>query len=80
MACKAYVTFLFSYATEGVVPFDLQASSEDVGVAPWQLVLELAVPQGVADDAEEGTLGLCVRVYREVEEGILGIVVVVVVV
>jgi hypothetical protein len=76
MACKACITFLFGDAAEVVVPFDLQASSGDVEVAPWQPVLELAVPQGVAAGAGEGPLGfgcLDLRMVRDVGEGIPGI-------
>jgi len=34
IACKAYVTLLFSEVIESVVPVDLQASSGDAGVMP----------------------------------------------
>ena len=75
MAYKARVSFSFGDAIERAIPFDLQASSGDAGAAPWKLVLELAVPQGVvAEGGIPGFGGSGVRVYRGVGEGILGIV------
>ena len=76
IAYEARVIFSSRNAMERVVPFDLRASSGDVGVMPWQPGLELAVPQEVVDDAEgiPGFGDLDLRVDRDVEEGILGIV------
>lgn len=76
IAYEAHITFLSRNAIKIVVPFDLQASSGDVGVVPWQPGPELVVLQEVADDAEgiPGPGDLDARVERDVEEGILGIV------
>ena len=75
MAYKLCVTSLVNDKIERIVPFDLQASSADAGVTSWWLVLELAGPQGVGDEAEEGIPGfdgLDARMDRGFEGGILG--------
>lgn len=62
---------------ERILPFGPRASSADVGVMPWQLVLEPAVPREVGSYAGEGIPavdGSRVGVGRGVGEGILGIV------
>ena len=70
---------MFGDVVERVSPFDLQASSGDVGVIPWRPVLELVVPRGVVVEEDiPGSGGSDMWVDRGVGEGIPGIAVVVV--
>ena len=73
IACNLRVTCLFRGVIGRIIPFDLRASSADVEVMPWQPVLEPAVPEEVAQDAEEGIPGIGGPDVGAAE-GILGIV------
>ena len=75
IACKTRVICLFSDAVERIIPFDLQASSGDVGAMPSQPVLELVAPQGVVvvEEGIPGFGGSDVRTDQGVGEGMLGI-------
>lgn len=77
IAYKARVISLSRDVIERAVPFDPRASSGDVGVMPWRPEPGLVVLREVVDDAEgiPGFGDLDVRMDRDVEEGILGIVV-----